>query len=108
MVALPLPSPPPSPLDDVSLSSLLWLLSPGAAYVSGHPLVVDGAWSNVTSTMPIAHTSEEPWPAYGPEESNAPRPEKEKIMHHRIGPSDIHELLMQVTFTSPTGKKSRL
>ena len=30
-------------------SAVMWLLSPGAAYVSGHPLVVDGAWSMVSA-----------------------------------------------------------
>jgi hypothetical protein len=54
--------------------------------------------------MPIAHTRDDPWPAYGPEGSTAPRPDKAKVMHHRQGPSQIHDLLMQVTFTSPEGK----
>ena len=53
-------------------SAVIWLLSPGASYCSGHTLTVDGAMTNVSSPMPLTFVNSEPWPHYG--NSAPPKP----------------------------------
>lgn len=83
-------------------SAVVWLLSPGASYVSGTTVTVDGTWSNVTSTMPIANTHDDPWPIYG---HPAPKPDKLKIIALR---EPGQPLLRAVVSLPKSTRKSKL
>ena len=73
-----IPAKRPATVEEIS-SAVVWMLTPGASYCSGSTLTVDGAWSNVASTMPIAHVAGDSWPHYGI--AAPPKPPLEAVMN---------------------------